>query len=418
VIHSWSRRFGGAAGLAQLVGFAAATAFAGLATVSYSSANDGWQKSVRMEVARSAAVQEQVRAVYGDEAPATFRVIVEERIAVELGRLGSDNRPAVTQRAVGTGMAAALRAAYEKLLPQSLAADPHYRTSAGGADVIARLRTLRQAEIAELRRRGEPVPDPVPSQRSGDAAAVRGVGYAVAAAVISLAVARFALVYYPARHRRPPDPEVADLVEQPRLSPADGRRRVAVVILGLWAVGAVLPLSQLILGGQEQRTQAASARLAAAITTDIAVSNARVAFGTQAKQTAAELGVRARARRDAAEAGTGLEASNQRAVANAEARAANKVMAIAMAMSRPPGPADGLEPRLRQALVSVEKDWHDALAEQHDLTEQASAWGAASNWTAYAIMAVTALGGAAEVHRKRLQVRAAQRGSTESSPSK
>lgn len=390
------RWIGGFWGLMQFAGLIVAATLAGMATLDYSSANDGWQGSVRREVARSSAIQEEVRTVYGDEAPRALRIIVDERTAAELDPLDATNPLAVTQRDTARDTASSLRAAYRKHYPTVLAADSRYRTADGGANILARLRKLRQDELGADRRKDEPVPDPGPSLREGDAAAKRGAVHAAEAAGASLIVFFFALIYYRPRHTAQALPAVPDLVVQPRLSLPGDYRKNTTVVLALWLVGVVLPLAQLVLGAEEQRSQAAAARLAAIVTSDVASSMARTAFLVQGQQTAAELGVRAAAREKDAENAAPTDADDQREVAAAEDRAASILDRIVQSMARVPFASDRLDPRMAAALATDRDDWTATGRRQQAQTERADEWGDRSNqmvqWTVIGAAAAAVFG--------------------------
>jgi hypothetical protein len=361
------RWIGGPRGAVQLISLLAAAVLAMLAGLAYSNANGSWQNGIRLEEARSSALQDQVRTVYGDEAPSTVRVILDEQIAAQLGRIDPDNRLAHTQQRASANAAAAMRAAYAKWQPRSLAGDRQYQMRSGGSDVIARLRVLYVDEAAQ-----GPQPDPAAQVRAGDAAAVRGGMYGAGVVVLSLIPALLA-VRRRGRHRA--ETTAAELIPQPSQEKGTRRQRAAVIALALWLLAAVVPMSQLALGAEEQRSQAASARLAAVLTTDIAASNARAQFAAQAAQTARELGVRAEGRRmDAAEA-----AADERAVADAEDRAATAVETIVATMARQPVAADRLDLRLVAALSSEPVDWPERLAAQQAKADRSNRWGDWSN---------------------------------------
>ena len=359
---------GGPRGAVQLVSLLAAAVLALLAALAYSDANGAWQNGVRLEEARSSALQDQVRTVYGDEAPPTVRIILDEQIAAQLSRIDPDNGLARTQQMASANAAAAMRAAYMKWQPHSLAADRQYRTLSGGSDVIARLRVLRTGEAAH-----GPQPDPAAQVRTGDAAAVRGGMFGAGAIVLSLIPALLAMRRR-GRHRA--ETAAAELIPQPSQEADGRRRRAAVIALALWLLAAVVPMSQLVLGAEEQRSQGASARLAAVLATDIAASSARAQFAAQAAQTARELGVRAEGRRMDAAPGTAAE---ERAVADAEDRAATAAEAIVATMARQPAAPDRLDPRLTVALSSEPVDWPAGLAAEQAEADRSNQWGRRSN---------------------------------------
>jgi hypothetical protein len=364
------RWVGGTRGAVQLIGLMAAAGLAGLAGLAYSDANGSWQNAVRLEEARSAARQEQARLVYENEAPPTARIILDEQIAIKLSRVGPRNRLAITQRAASSNTAAAMRGAYLKKAPGSLA-DRRYRTDSGGADVIARLRTLLAADAAE-----KPPPNPTAEVRAGNAAAVRGGWYGAGAVVLSLIPA---LLAWRRRGRHRIEAPAAELIPQAGQEEGARRRRVAVIALALWLLAAVVPMSQLALGAEEQRSQGAAARIAAVVTADIAASMARTQFAAQAVQTARELGVRAEGRRMGAVGAAPETAAQERAVADAEDLAATDAETIVAAMTRAPVAADGLDPRLVAALTSEKADWDAGLAAEHAEADRSSRWGDRSN---------------------------------------
>ncbi|MFI5495887.1 hypothetical protein [Actinoplanes sp. NPDC051859] len=355
--------FGGPRGAIQLACLVAAAGLTGVAALAFSDANSSWQDGVRLEEARSAAIQEQVRAIYGDEAPAAVRIIMDERLAA---RLTAADPLARSQQKASADAAEAMRGAYATLLPKSLAA-------VGGEDVIGRLRTLHAEE--------PPPPNPEPQVRAGDAAARRGGLFGAGAIVLSLVPALLALRRR-GRHRA--ESKAAELLPQPGQEP-DSRRRPALIHLALWLLAAAVPVTQLALSAEEQRSQGAAARHAARLTTDIAAGNARTQFGTQARQSAREWGVRAEGRRADA-------AASERGVADAEDQAAVEVEAIVLAMARPPVAADGLDPRMATALASEPANWAASLAAERDEVERANRWGDRSN---NAIVLVALLAGVA-----------------------
>jgi hypothetical protein len=387
----------------QLFAVAAGVLLTGAAAWQYSGANGSWQQSVRAEVSYSAAVQEAVRTVYGDEAPAALRLAMDDVTAGELRKLSGGNALAVSQRAATEYAALNLRLAYAAKLPVGLPGGQRYAQPGGGVDVLGRLRDLRAQELDQLRSQGRAPPDPDAARRAGDAYARRAGMLGLLAVLVTIAVALAALV----RRQTTPrgKPEQAELVRQPgRSAPGEGRR-IASWVLALWTAGLVLPLVQLALGAQEQRAQAASARLAAALSSDIAVSNARAAFGTQARQLPQELSVRATARQLGALDAAPRAAADANAVAGAEERAALAAADIGQAMARAPSAADGLEPRLARGLSSAEQDWQAALREQNGQTELSDLWGSRSNAAVVLIAVLLAVAVAIEVHEPYAQRR-------------
>jgi hypothetical protein len=178
------------------------------------------------------------------------------------------------------------------------------------------------------------------------------------------------------RHRA--EAPAADVI--PQAGQEEGvRRRVAVIALALWLLAAVVPMSQLALGAEEQRSQGAAARIAATVTADIAASMARTQFATQGVQTARELGVRAEGRRMGAAGAAPETAAQERAVADAEDLAATGTETIVAAMARAPVAVDGLDPRLVAALTSEKADWDAGVAAEQAEADRSGRWGDRSN---------------------------------------
>jgi hypothetical protein len=233
--------------------------------------------------------------------------------------------------------------------------------------------------------------------RAGDAAAVRGGLLGAGAALLSLIPA---LLAARRRGRRGAETEAAGLLPQPLQDRNAGHRSAAWAHLALWLLAAVVPMSQLALGAEEQRSQGASARKAAAVTTDIAASNARTQFAAQARQTARELGVRAEGRRMGAAGATAAEAAREHAVADAEDDAAAAVEKIAIEMARPPVASDRLDPRMTAAVASEPPDWAAALAAEQAEADCSNRWGGWSNDAVMLIALVAAVLYVVELHRE------------------
>ncbi|MEU8379544.1 hypothetical protein [Streptosporangium sp. NPDC048865] len=353
---------------------------------SYSGANGAWQEAVRVETARSNAFQEQVRAVYGDEAPAAFRVVMLLMQTETLEKLDDANRLAASQGEAAKQTAFALQAGAS---PESLV----HRVDSDGADVPGRLAGLIATEAAKRR---QPAENPDALAAEGDAAALLGGQTALVTVLVTgLAVAAALRL---SRRRAPLQDGDIELFPQPGIAPS-GQRRMSTLLLTLWAAGIVLPLAQLALGAEEQRSQGTSARLAIQLTSDTAISLTRSGFQTQARTTAKELGLYATGR----DIGTvyGLDPKSEqavaeRAVARAEERVALRAEEVAVEMGRAPRPEDNLPPRVVTALLSQEKDWKALGKRQNDETDRSELFGNLSNLAVVLIGVIVGLEGTAE----------------------
>lgn len=169
-------------------------------TWQFSQAGGAYQDAVREDVKRQAAVQEDVRHLYADEAPPAFLVAAEEARAEALSALGKDNSLAVAEDALASRTAFSLRQAAP---PELLVGNDTYLTRNLGYDVPRRLANAqeRSPEMYAL--------DPDATLREGDRWASWGLVSAgiAGAAVIAAAVA--AGVLRPPAWRRPHRPAFA-----------------------------------------------------------------------------------------------------------------------------------------------------------------------------------------------------------------
>lgn len=344
-----------------------------IATWKFSEAGGLWQNSVREDVRRSAALQEDVRYVYADEAALGFRVAAAEARADGLRELQDTGRLAASEYTIATQTAFAFGQAAP---PDSLIDSVNYVRGDLGYDVAGRLADIR-ARHPELR---DLNPDATQARAHRHAAhGAIAVGTGIVAAVIA---ALAACTHVPApRRRRTGDslsaasPDI-DLIPQPMLV-VRSLRYATTLQLAVWTLLAILPLGQLLLAGLEQRAQADAARQAVHLTTSIAASGQRTAFlidSVQAAQTA-DLGADAR-ELAALDAPDPTDAAQERAVAAAERGVATRLRRIAEAMGRPPTDTDGVDRTTAAALDSRPEDW---LALQQDQNQQVGLAERASN---------------------------------------
>ena len=90
-----------------------------LCTWQFSQAGGSYQDAVREDVKRQAAVQEDVRHLYADEAPPAFLVAAEEARAGGLAALGEDNKLAAAESELSSRAAFSLRLPLSTSLAQA-----------------------------------------------------------------------------------------------------------------------------------------------------------------------------------------------------------------------------------------------------------------------------------------------------------
>ncbi|MGH8909725.1 MAG: hypothetical protein ACRD0K_25350 [Egibacteraceae bacterium] len=366
----------------QLTALIVGALFTGVVAYLFSGASGTWQQAVRAEVVRSTSAQELTRVVYGDEAPVALRVAAAQARAEAIQSSEGVGRLAAAERTIAEQLAFALS---RSVLPGSLAADPQYALPGGSVDVARRL--------ADLAREQSGVPDPDRTAAEGDAQAHRAGWISVATVVVTgVAVVAAAAPHRPAGRRRPAPLEI---IPQPGVL-VPGRRRIASVLLALWAAGVLLPLAQLVLGGEEQRSQAAAARTAVQISGQTAISLARSAFATNALRDAVLAEAASPARQYAALDASAADAPAEFALAQAEASAAATIHRIADEMTRAPTTDSGIDPYTATALASGPDQWRAALGVQHGHAARANRFGAWANGVVALIAVVAALSAVVE----------------------
>jgi hypothetical protein len=360
----------------------AGAALAAVAAVLYSNASGTWQQAVREETQRTAARQEQVRTVYGDEAPVAFAAAAAQARAGELRPLRGTGRLAGSEYTVAAQTAFQL---VQSAPPGSLAAARQYALPGGGFEAPRRLADLTRAE---------------PAPPDADATAMDGDAQAMAAGVVGLctvlitgvAVAGAAMP----RRGTADDAEPPEIIPQPGLA-AGRRRRAAILLLALWAAGVLLPFAQLALSAEEQRSQAAGARTAVQLSGQIAIGLTRSEFETNALRAAVFADVAATSRELAALDAPARDAPAERALASAEETAAGTARGIAATMGRIPPSVDGLDARTVADLRSGPNDWAATLRRQNAEVDRANVYGSASNYAVAAIAVLLALTAVVEV---------------------
>ncbi|MDQ3764273.1 MAG: hypothetical protein M3460_22650 [Actinomycetota bacterium] len=363
-----------------------------ISTWQFSEAGGLWQDSVREDVRRSAALQEDVRYVYADEAALGFRVAAAEARADGLRELRNTGRLAASEYTIAAQTAFALGQA---AMPDSLIGGAGYVRGDLGYDVAQRLADIR-ARHPDLRDL-----NPDATQARANRHATHGTIAAGIGILVAVVAALAACIRTPVPKRRRADYSLSaasldvDLIPQPAL-PARGLRYATTLQLAVWALLAILPLAQLLLAGQEQQAQADAARRAVHLTTSIAASGQRTAFLTDSVQAALTADLSAEARELAAlDAPNPTDAAEERAMAAAERGIAARLRRIAEAMGRAPTDADDVDRTTVAALDSQPEDWPALQQNQHQqvkLAERASSQGlrVAASTAAAAIAATLA----------------------------
>ena len=320
----------------QIALITVATAATLAATWQFSEAGGAYQDAVRQEIKRQAGVQEDVRQVYGVEAPQAFHVAAAQAEADALAPLKDDGQLAASQYTIASQTAFVLRKSTDGLTEA-------YFRSGVGYDIPRRLVDVQASspDIYGL--------DPDERLWSGDRWAAGALGSVAVAGVAVLAVLITANVLRPVAWRRPPVPSARrvlrklELIPQPATAPPGTRLAVQLHLLVV-ALLILLPLGQVYAAGGEQRAQAEAARRAVQVRTDIAVSGQRDAFLVLGLRAVARTEVRSISRElaavDAADPGA---ARQETRVAAVESAVADTVRDLAVYMARPPAPADAVD---------------------------------------------------------------------------
>lgn len=351
---------------AQIIFFLVVGLVVLVASWQYSEASGKWQDAVREELREAFAVQENVRRVYGEEAPLAFDIAVAETRVTELRDVRTAGRIAMSEYVVATRTEAQLRS---RATEDSLVTTQAYDKGESGYDVLGRLADSLAA-----------LPPVTPDKTRASADLHAALGAATAGVGIGLVVLATVAGLIPRRRENRPGStrdEVIDLIPQPASTP--GMRGPTALKLVSWSLLAILPLSQLLLAAQEQQREADAAVSAVHVSTAIFVSNHRNAFLTDSRQAAITAEVQALARQFAAlSAPTSADSAGEQEVAEVETLLAQRMKRMAEAMGRPARDDDRLDPVVVAALDSEPGDWPAALQEQNRqvaLAQQASGRG-------------------------------------------
>ncbi|MFJ3671335.1 hypothetical protein ACIPSE_33220 [Streptomyces sp. NPDC090106] len=338
-----------------------------LATWQFSQAGGAYQDAVRQEIKRQAAVQEDVRQVYGVEGPQAFRVAVARAETDALTPLKNDGRLAASQYTIASETGFVLR-------NSTGFTESSFRPGLG-YDLPRRLGDRQAASpgLYDL--------DPDAALGSGDGWAAWALGsvlVAVAAVVAALVAAN---VLRPVAWRRPPVPGARrvlrrlELIPQPATARPASRPAVGLHLL-IVALLFLLPLGQVYAAGSEQRAQAEAARRAVQVRTDIAVSGQWQAFRLLTRQEVIATALRAEARELASlDAPDPVTAGQEARLADAERGLVATVGDISAYMARLPAGDDGVDAVVVSALRADPSDEQALTVDQNHQVDLAQRSG-------------------------------------------
>lgn len=344
------------------------TVGASIATWQFSAAGGAWQNSVRQEIRHSAALQEDVRFVYADEAPLAFQAATARVRADRLEEVRPSSRLAVSEYTLASQTAIGLTS---RTAPDSLLGERELADGDLGYNVPRRLAEVRAREP------GSRDLDPNAAHLQADRYAFRGGVTALVVAALAVAVAGVAA------RRRLFTPGGADFAVLGQGVPAAGGLvgdRSVTFRLVAWALLVMLPLAGLWTAAAQQRAQALAARQAVRLSTGIAASGERASLLSANLTAVAIADLQATARQFAAlDADSKQDADAENAVAAAEQATVVQARKIANAMGRAPTTADGVDATTVAALSSTEPQWPAMRQEQSrqvNLAERAGRRGA------------------------------------------
>ena len=188
---------GAGSGIAILLAATAVVAavVAGRASLLSSGASGAWQQAVRQQVQQAAAAVEDVRYVYGSEAPIAF-LIARSNVQAEEYSAAADGLPADV--AARLELEADVKRRFVESITEAsfIARDPTYAREDGGFDIALRLRDVRNENPDLLR------VDPNVPQATGDRASLRARMMMVATVPVAVAFLWGALGQAIPRRRR------------------------------------------------------------------------------------------------------------------------------------------------------------------------------------------------------------------------
>jgi len=358
-----------------------------------------WQQSVRDEIKRFAALAEDVRTVYGDEAPIAFELaLAKARGAV------SPPSEAVVERKARFQMQQALSGGGREHLTSA-------RYERGdGYDVLRRLADVRREhpDLVGL--------DPDIELERGDR--LTRWALLVLAATIPLVIG-FLLVDFVQRRRGNRAPAArqrgardVSLVPRP-WSSGESRQFRAFVFLGAWMLVTLLPTLQLHYANSEQRAQALAARKAAELSSLLQVTGITFSFATASAHRVTWLATHAVGHEFAGAIASvervgARDAAERRADAHVEEALSRRAKRLVANMVRLPTSADPIDSTTSRALATTEAILRAKGSQQVAEAERAERSGARGNRTTLAVLlaglalSLTALAGVARARRPSL----------------
>ena len=386
-----------------------------LATLVAAQAQDKWQGALREEVKYSAAMVEDVRYVYGDEAQVGFNVATsiaraDALAAAAEGRAQPEAWPALIEAHSVRTAAERLQKAYASEDASLL--EERYRDG-DYFDVLARLADARQdtEHVVEA--------DP-------ESVATSGTRLANWALVIALVPIPFAVLYFVlwrVWRRRPPtadddDPEdtedTEDVALLPSLSGARGRRGVFELQLAAWLLLILIPPLQIYHSSLADEATADAARAAVQVMRDVEVGNTTARFDASVETWLIQrTGMRETRELDVKSLGREAVAG-QAALIAADASAEPVYRRIADGMLRNPGSGDDLDGETRAAISAGPEEWDALVKHQRDLSFRADEAGRRSDIMTLALLlagVATTLGALTAADRRSFSV-AAMAGAT------
>jgi hypothetical protein len=398
-LRTWSRRTLNRFASFNLLQVATTVAVALLlatAALLSSTAAGEWQSSVRTETKRSAAVVENVRELYDNEAPPALEISLGELRARQLrdgaraarqSWAASDREARVEER-----IAWQLRTAADG---STLLGSADYRLPGGGYDVPRRLRDLGNEHAALL------ALDPDDTKAHGDRA--DAVARVVLLAALLSVITYLAIASRRARRRRiANESEPVGLIPDP--SHADSRQRWATLVgLLAWTTATILPVPQILASNQEQRAQAGAEDTAVRLGASIQASSAADSFRGQGHRAVAAIVLRSSAVALDALSGPGADPTDGAvAVAASDSAGEADMHALVERMGRPPAAADRVDGLTRELVNATPSDLRLLLSRQNAEADKAQHAGSRSNRLVIAVLLAAlalTLAGLASVER-------------------
>jgi hypothetical protein len=335
-----------------------------------SRASGAWHNASRQEIKWSAAVVEDLRYVYGDEAPLALTVtLAESRAAALRLATGADGGLAAWEATAETQTAWNLRQAQNGT--GGLLDGDRYRVG-GGYDVARRLAAVR-AQNPSLRDL-----NPAAAMAAGDAAMRQAVtvGLATLPLVVLFVLLQATLRWSGARavrrgtRARSAGPDIGLVPSADQPSPFG-----ALALLG-WILVTTLPAGVLVAGNQEQRAHAVATQGATKVSTAITASSVLRTFQGEGDRALITAELRGYARElSALDTSSTSEATRQTTLARADQSALPRLRPRIEAMTKAPAAASGVDARTAQVVTTTPAQWEALRLAQNRAADRAEAAG-------------------------------------------